>query len=98
MAELPIADYDWVYTTSGRRLHHPRLTSEQHAECEEWGGIYDEPVTLECGRTATTVLIPGVLSRLGTERCTRCCRATGLPNGKGSPKNDDRCRRILGMD
>lgn len=93
-----MADYNWVYTSDGRRLHHPRLNAEQYEECEQWGGIYDEEVTLDCGRKATTILIPGVLSRMSTPRCRRCCDITGLPQGKGSPKNDDRCRTILGMD
>jgi hypothetical protein len=97
MDGLPIADYDWIYTVKGNHLHHPQLTPEQHVECEEWGGIYDEEVTLDCGRKATTIMIPGVISRMGAERCEGCCRATGLPFGKGSPKNSDECRRILGM-
>ena len=98
MTTAPIADYDWLYTVHGDRLHHAQLTPDQHAECEEWGGLYDVPVTLDCGRQATTVLIPGVISRLGMPRCVGCCRAAGLPPGKGSPKNDDECRRILRLD
>ena len=26
-----------------------------------------------------------------------CCDATGMPRGKGSPKNDHACRSILGL-
>jgi len=64
--------------------------------------LYDEPIKLSCGQTVTQVNIPGVFSRGGfgggLPRCKRCCKATGLPEGNGSPKNDDECRRILGMD
>jgi len=98
MTDLPIADYDWVYMVKGNELHHPRLTQEQHKECAEWGGLYDEPVTLDCGIKTTTIMVPGMSSRMGAQRCGECCRVTGLPPGKGSPKNDDECRRILGMD
>lgn len=97
-AELYTPDYDWLYTPSGSLLHHATLTRERAKECEEWGGLYDEPVILDCGITTTTVMIPGFLSRMGTQRCIRCCKATGLPEGKGSPKNSDECRRILGME
>jgi hypothetical protein len=96
--KLHIADYDWIYTISGNHLHHPQLTEEQHVECADWGGLYDEPVTLDCGRSVTTIMIPGFFSRGSAPRCSACCKATGLPEGKGSPKNDDRCRTILGMD
>lgn len=102
MSVLPIpvliADYDWLRTPHGELLHHAKLTDEQHKECEDWGGVYDDPVTLDCGRTATTVLIPGMFSRMSATRCPRCCAATGLPAGVGSPKNDDACREILGMN
>lgn len=98
MTVVPIADYDWLITTHGRVLHHATLTAEQYEECEEWGGLYDVPLRLDCGRTVTTVLIPGIFTRLGAQRCVRCCKVAGLPPGKGSPKNDDECRRILGLD
>lgn len=98
MTELPLAEYDWLITTNGNLLHHAVLTPEQHAECEDWGGLYDTPLTLGCGRAVTTVHIPGMGMRMSAPRCSGCCKATGLPVGKGSPKNDDECRRILGMD
>lgn len=95
MADL--ADLDWLITTHGDQLHHATLTRELHTECEEWGGLYDVPLTLDCGIKVTTVHIPAVIARLACQRCTRCCRKNGLPAGKGSPKNSDECRRILGM-
>ncbi|MFC0626153.1 hypothetical protein [Kribbella deserti] len=95
--DLPIADYDWVHLVKGNLLHHPKLTPEQHQECEESGGIYNEPVTLDCGIEVTTIMIPGMFTRMGAQRCPACCAATGLPPGKGSPKNDDECRKVLGL-
>lgn len=97
MTDLPLSDLDWLITPYGDVLHHATLTPEQEAECEEWGGLYDVPVTLDCGLRRTTVHIPGVFSRMGRMRCVRCCAKTGLPPGKGSPKNSDECRRILGL-
>jgi hypothetical protein len=43
------------------------------------------------------ITIPGLGSRLEDQRCETCCELTGLPPGKGSPKNDEGCRRILGI-
>lgn len=101
MGELYTPDYDWVTTRHYRALHHAMFTREQAKECEEDGGYY-EPVKLACGQTAPQVHIPGVFSRGGfgggLPRCVRCCKVTGLPEGNGSPKNDDECRRILGME
>jgi len=102
MTDLYTPDFDWLVTASYTRLHHATLTRQQAKQCEHDGGIYDDPVKLDCGYTASTVHIPGVFSRggfgTGLPRCKRCCKATGLPEGNGSPKNDDECRRILGMD
>ena len=53
--------------------------------------------TASCG-LQTMFWIPGIFSRMGAPRCKRCCRATGLPQGKGSPKNDPECRKLLGLD
>jgi hypothetical protein len=39
--------------------------------------------------------IPGLFSRMGKERCKHCCRMTGMPQGTGSPKNDDACRPLV---
>lgn len=61
----------------------------------EWEGTLTGPVKLSCGRTAAVVTIPGLFTRMGALRCEGCCRATGMPQGKGSPKNDDACRQLL---
>ena len=100
--KLYTPDFDWLVTPAGNRLHHADLSRKKARECEYWGGLHDETVKLDCGRTASTVLIPGLFSRGldggGVPRCRRCCDATGLPYGNGSPKNDDECRRLLGME
>ena len=84
------AEWDWVYTASpsGRRLHH----------VAEW----DDPTSDEPqgdGRTTCGVRgrlsIPGLLSRMGMERCKRCCDALGWPHGIGSPKNDEALRPLV---
>jgi hypothetical protein len=56
-----------------------------------------EPIRLACGRVAEGLWIPGMFTRMGAERCKGCCRALGYPQGKGSPKNDDACRVLLGL-
>lgn len=56
----------------------------------------DSNALTACGRKGLG-LIPGIFSRMGRPRCRRCCAATGLPDGTGSPKNDDACRAILGL-
>lgn len=102
MTDLYTPDFDWLITAEEDQLHHATLTRERAKECEERGGIYDEPVRFDCGLTATTALIPDVFSRGGfgggLPRCLACCEATGLPHGTGSPKNNPECRAILGMD
>lgn len=100
--KLYTPDYNWL-TCSDKEdlLHHAHLSRKRAKRCQNNGGIYDEPVTLDCGLTVTTVLIPGMSARGGfgggLPRCKKCCAATGLPEGTGSPKNSDECRRILGM-
>lgn len=91
------ARVDWLVTRSWNRLHYAEFTPVQLEDLEEFMGI-NGPVRLLCGRTATYVTIPGFLTRMGAMRCTGCCRAVGYPQGKGSPKNDDACRALLGLD
>ena len=94
---ISIGRYDWFTTRTGRRLHAVLEFSGEHkADMEaEWAVL--SPVRLACGRVAAGVWIPGMFSRMGAERCRGCCAALGYPAGKGSPKNDDACRVILGL-
>jgi hypothetical protein len=91
-----LAAADWLVTKSWNRLHDADLNPVDRDDLADQGYL-DGPVRLACGRRAAWVSIPGVLTRLGAPRCTGCCRATGLPPGVGSPKNDDACRAILGL-
>ena len=93
---LAIIRYDWLVSRSWNRLHWADLSAEDAVEIIDAGGL-DGPVRLSCGRTAAYVSIPGVFTRMGGQRCTGCCRAAGLPAGKGSPKNSGECRAILGL-
>lgn len=87
---------DWVVARSWNRLHAVELTDAQVAVFED-ETIVEGPVRLACGQTAASITIPGFTTRLGAPRCVRCCRATGLPPGTGSPKNSPECRSILGL-
>lgn len=89
-------DLDWVMSLSGRVLHRAILTPQDDAELTESGqlrGWFDAA----CGANLSGVVIPGVLTRLATPRCGRCCDALGYPRGVGSPKNDPACRALLGL-
>lgn len=86
-----LARYDWVTLASARRLHHA-VTFEVDVE----GWCYLNVVTA-CGLRRDQAWIPGVFTRMSTERCTRCCDVSGYPHGTGSPKNDEACRDILGL-
>ena len=93
---LGLVRADWLVSKSWNRLHFAELTPGQALELggEGWLG---GPVRLACGRVAAGVSVPGVFTRMGGQRCTGCCRALGLPPGKGSPKNDQACRALLGL-
>lgn len=91
-----LVHYDWVVSRSWNRLHFADLTNEQYETLAD-EGMLPGPVKLKCGRTAGSIAIPGLFTRMGAMRCTGCCRATGMPPGKGSPKNDDQCRPMIGL-
>ena len=94
---ISIGRVDWFVTKTWRKLHAvPEFTDEHRADMEtEWAVL--SPVRLACGRMAAGVQIPGMFTRMGGWRCKGCCRATGMPEGIGSPKNSDGCRAILGL-
>ena len=89
-----LVDYDWMIPTSGDRLHHVTLPEDISDADDVCFGT--PPLTTTCGRTIVGLSIPGIFTRMGAMRCTACCRKLGIPAGKGSPKNDDECRRVLG--
>lgn len=96
---VELARYDWVVTASygsyrdGGRLHALAAFDDDAQAEDQWGGAG----TTACGFHSEWLSIPGLFTRMGQKRCRRCCDLTGLPRGEGSPKNDDECRRLLGM-
>ena len=87
---------DWYVTKSWNRLHWADIGNEYHAGIAmDWA--VTEPIRLACGRMAEGLWIPGMFTRMGGQRCTGCCRALGYPQGKGSPKNCDEIRVLLGL-
>jgi hypothetical protein len=90
-----IVDYDWMVSLHGDRLHHVTLPEDADEDTICFGV---ETLTAACGRPLRGARIPGIFTRMGAMRCDGCCRALGLPTGKGSPKNDDECRRLLGWE
>jgi hypothetical protein len=95
MSDLSIVDTHWLETWTGTKLHHAHLTSSALHMLQDFGSL--RRAFLDCG-SRSEVMVPGVLRRMSTPRCKRCCKLTGLPEGNGSPKNSDECRRLLGMD
>ena len=96
---LPLTTVDWrsrwLVTNEWDKLH-------RIAEIR-WGWVSDENgklfqdtcedekingigVTL-CGIEGP-VGMPGIFSRMGLERCPRCCELMGIPEGKGNPFNE----------
>jgi len=96
MTEVSLLEAHWLVTPVGRRLHHATLADPDDLAAVE-DGESAENVALTCGRRVGWVTLPGLFARMGLERCTVCCRKRGLPPGKGSPKNDRDCRRLLGL-
>ena len=94
---------DWLITMSGERLHYAELSDDEYVDMDDWRhlGLAEEGTDgryrLACGRTVTYISIPGLFSRMSLPRCARCCNVVGIPRGKGSPKNSDECRRVLGI-
>ena len=79
-------EWCWLTTPSGTRLHHGSFRSG----CADPFG----PGRTDCG-IETELSVPGIFTRMTAQRCRRCCAATGMPQGAGSPKNDDTCREVL---
>lgn len=83
---------DWIDFGRCTRLHSP---ASFKVDLDGWC-LTD--VTTACGRHTERAFIPGIFTRISAPRCARCCAETDLPPGIGSPKNDDACRRILGLE
>lgn len=85
LTPLAIPDDEWrsrwlQFNPRGRRLHRV-------AEIVWWDGemIRGDGVAV-CGQRGFMAM-PGIFSRMDAQRCPRCCRALGIPNGYGAPAN-----------
>lgn len=74
----------WLILEQGEVLHRVARLDVDPTEWRE--EITDGPGLAVCGQEGAFG-IPGIFSRMGTKRCTRCCRALGIPNGDGAPGN-----------
>jgi len=88
---VELARWDWLASHDDERLHAPGPTATPNVDT--WG--YDGPSA--CGLTPGDWHIPGFFTRMSVDRCTACCQKTGLPEGVGSPKNDEACRELVGL-
>jgi len=84
-----VVEWDWVVTAKSYGVLHCPTEWED----PEYHAYVDDGATA-CGLRGEFV-IPGVFSRMGKERCKKCCKKVGFPPGKGSPKNDDSCRPLV---
>jgi hypothetical protein len=78
----------WLVTGDWRRLH---AIPGESLTVEEMRTSIDtaEPLRLRavCGQRGWWTL-PGVGSRLGLQRCHRCCDGLGITRGCGTPANE----------
>jgi hypothetical protein len=87
-----IARMDWLYALPRYNKLHAPLDGY---DMPHW---HAENVTFACGWKVEAANIPGIFSRMSVPRCAKCCDKLGYPRGIGSPKNDDACRVLLGLD
>lgn len=40
-----------------------------------------------CGARSSRWHMPGIFSRMGAPRCSKCCKKLGIPTGDGAPFN-----------
>lgn len=84
-----LLECDWLISWGGAYLHFAEDFDEAHWEqYGVWKG------KAACGQRGS-YFIPGLFDRMGTDRCSRCCKKLGYPAGVGSPKNDDTCKERL---
>jgi hypothetical protein len=79
-------EWDWV-DMDDEYLHCPSVWNDEDYNA------YDEEAETWCGQRGHGS-IPGVFSRMGRPRCPTCCQTVGMPEGIGSPKNDDQARPV----
>lgn len=76
-----ILEWDWAYTDGGHKLHH--VAEIVGPLPHGWVGVEGRTT---CGMNAS-LYVPGMYSRIETERCRTCCKRLNIPSGVGSPKN-----------
>lgn len=86
-----IAEWDWMVTPTGSRLHH-LLGCDWDKAQREW--IVDRGIA-SCGSARGLFAIPGIATRIVLRRCASCCKKLAFPPGIGSPKNSDECRPLV---
>ena len=84
----------WKVLPSWNRLHRvSRVDVRGHG----WGDDVDESqeFTSILGATCCGIeghlVMPGIFSRMGLNRCAHCCRIAGVEVGHGIPGNGDKC-------
>ena len=81
----------WDWLIDGNDEHDDVLHAPGNITYLDWSA---EGITA-CGRVSGYLAIPGLFTRMGAQRCGPCCEVTGMPPGKGSPKNDQACRQVI---
>lgn len=92
--------YVWLVPPSWGRLHYiPEIddTDDATSGSSYWETYWDDwdrydpdrPRELHavCGLRARFQL-PGILSRMGLDRCAHCCDTLGIERGHGAPMNE----------
>lgn len=87
-ARQPIAmltrHQEWMVLPSWRVLH--RISSITPDDIDD--GLPNGQGEAVCGATGH-FMVPGIFSRMGLRRCSRCCDQLGIPRGNGNTYNGD---------
>ena len=75
--------YRWLVTEGGNKLHRV-VKGDQ--EDDEFVGVRGGSTA--CGMKKSKLFMPGLMERTALPRCFGCCRATGVPEGRGAPFNE----------
>lgn len=86
-AAWELGEWDWWYAAPYNVLHAAEVEYDTDLEVSGSG-------VSACGWKAHFA-IPGMFSRMGLRRCSKCCDKLGYPRGVGSPKNDPKCRKLV---
>lgn len=95
--KLPFLDEDeqnwrWQQPVFGRDrsvLHRVALFERRCNDQDPGGPVGVVEATTVCVLEAPVMTMPGLFSRMGATRCKRCCKLLGIPDGKGTPHNEE---------